>query len=322
MKQKILILGAKGMLGGELVRIFECDENYEVIAWDKEDIDVTDHVRLKQKIDGLWPDIICNAIAYNAVDACEDDYIEQDRAIALNTTYPETLAKIAKSLQAVCVHYSTDYVFDGERPVYKDGALSPSCCGGSCRGCMYRGSEDTIENYVYVEDDLPKPLSRYGQTKYDGEQAVSKCAGRYYIIRLSKLFGMPAVSAAGKKSFFDVMLEKGQSCMESGESIRVVDGEVSKFTYAPDLALETKAIIEDGSESGVYHIVNDGACTWFDAVLELYALTGINVHIEPVTPETFQRPAPRPRCSVLGTTKRETLRHYKQALAEYLELSR
>jgi len=318
MEKKILIIGSKGMLGQELVKMYTREDGYDVTAWDKEDVDVTDVADLKGQIMDLYPDVIYNAVAYNAVDACEEDDIEYDKAVELNVDLPRNLAQIAKTLQATLVHYSTDYVFDGKKPVYKDGGDGPQCCGSSCRGCMYRGDEDGFEYFAYAEDDLPRPLSRYGKTKYEGEREVEKHATDFYIFRLSKLFGAPAASSIGKKSFFDMMQEKGREAEKSGETIKAVHGEMSKFTYAPDLARESKAIIEDGEESGIYHIVNDGACTWYDGVKTLYDILGINVNVEQVTPDTWPRPAKRPDASVLSVTKRLPLRHYKEALYEYL----
>ena len=316
-KKKVLILGSKGMLGQELVRVFESDDNYNVTAWDREEIDVTNFDELKKRVADLWPDFIFNAVAYNAVDLCEDDEEEYQKAQILNEKFPKELAKISHALQTVLIHYSTDYVFDGERPVYKSGTgRAPSCCGQGCPGCQYGGQEDTIDFFEYREEDKPNPLSRYGKTKLGGEEEVLKNNPESYVIRLSKLFGKPATSEMGKKSFFDVMLEKGKN----GESLKVIDGEMSKFTYAPDLALESKNIVEDDvSDYGIYHVVNEGAVTWYQGVKDLFKIAGINAEVVPVKPEEFPRPAKRPSSSVLSVKKRKPLRHYREALKEYLE---
>lgn len=313
--QKILILGCKGMLGQELVRVFEDDARYDVSAWDREDVDVTDFDALKEKIGALWPDIIYNAVAYNAVDACEEDEEEFYKAQQLNGTYPGELAKIAKNLDAILVHYSTDYVFDGMRPQYPPGK-NPGCCGSGCSGCMYKGADETLDYYAYHENDIVRPISRYGQTKFIGEENVAKNMNNFYIIRLSKLFGAPAVSDAGKKSFFDVMLRLGKE----KEEVQVVDGEISKFTYAPDLARASKDIVENNLENGIYHVANEGAVSWYEGVKELYAIVGLATKVVPVSPETFPRPAKRPSSSVLKVTKIPRLRHYRDALQEYLQV--
>ncbi len=312
--QKVLVLGAKGMLGQELVRVFSEDENYEVVAWDRDDVDVRDKVELSQKIMDIMPDVIFNAVAYNAVDACEEDDSEYQKAKVLNSVFPGELAKISKNVGATIVHYSTDYVFDGKRPIYKGNKRNPKCCGQGCEDCMYMGPEDKLKFFAYHENDEAHPVSIYGQTKLMGEKNVEKYGNDYYIIRLSKLFGLPADSTAGKKSFFDVMLELGKK----NNSVQAVDGEISKFTYAPDLAAKSKEIVEKNMDRGIYHVANEGVVTWYDGVVELYEIAGLDTEINPVSPETFPRPAQRPKSSVLKVTKIEQLRHYRDALDEYI----
>ncbi len=311
--QKVVILGARGMLGQELVALFQADQNYTVTAWDREESDVTDFAQLRTQLMDLWPDLIINAVAYNAVDACENDVEQRAAAHLLNVRVPGELAKIAKTLDATLIHYSSDYVFDGERPEYAHGK-NPHCCGQGCVTCMYRGDAEHFEYWAYHEDDRPRPLSEYGKSKHGGEQSVRKHAGRFYIIRLSKLFGKPAESAVGKKSFFDTMLQLGKE----KDEVRVIHGEVSKFTYAPDLARATKEIMEQHYPYGIYHVANDGACTWYEGVKELFALADITTPVVPIAPEDMPRPAQRPASSVLKVTKIPPLRHYRDALAEYL----
>lgn len=313
---KILIIGAKGMLGQELVKLYQQDnsDEYEVVAWDKDDIDVRDFDNLKNKINEVWPDVIYNAVAYNAVDSCEDDEEEHEKAKILNTELPGELAKIAQGLDAVLVHYSSDYVFDGQRPSYKGGERAPHCCGSGCDGCQYQGQEETVTHWQYMEGDQPKPLSRYGWTKYKGEEAIEEVGGQYYIIRLSKLFGEAGSSALGKQAFFKIMLEKGKKEKE----VKVIDGELSKFTYAPDLAQESKNIVDENEPVGIYHIVNEGAVTWYEGVKTLYRLAGIDTKITPIDGTEFNRPAKRAKSTVLKNMKRKPLRNYEEALKEFL----
>src|SRR6266567_937968 len=108
---KVLIIGAKGMLGQELVDIFKKDADYKVTAWDFGNIDITDEAQVKEKITKLKPEIIINAVGYNAVDLCEKDKAEFAKAKMVNGKAPGYLAKVAKKLDATLVQYSTDYVF-------------------------------------------------------------------------------------------------------------------------------------------------------------------------------------------------------------------
>lgn len=306
MAQKVLILGSQGMLGQELVLSFQSDPDFEVTGWDQEDLDVTDFQALRSHITSLKPDIIVNAVGYNAVDACEQDEAEYQNALLLNRDVPKELSAIADATGALLVHYSTDYVFDGDQENLKSGSCGGSCCGGNCHG-GFAG---------YTEDALPNPLSRYGETKLAGEESVRQTK-HFYLIRLSKLFGKPAQSKVGKKSFFQVMLELSKTQPE----IKAVHEEMSCFTYAPDLAAATKALIEDEAEFGVYHLPNEGAMTWYEAVKELYREAHVEIPVVPVTAEEFgPRPAKRPKVSILANTKRPKLRPVSEAIQDFVRI--
>lgn len=284
MKKKVLILGAKGVLGQALVREFRLT-GCELSAWDIDEIDLSESEAALAKIVEFGPDVIINAVAYNAVDDCELDDEEYRKALILNRDVPGYLARFAAEKGIVFVHYSTDYVFDG----------------------MAEGG--------YPEDAVPNPISHYGASKYEGEQAVLAAGGTAYLIRLSKLFGEPAVSKLGKRSFFEIMLAKGKT----EPDVQVVDDEKSCFTYAPDLALATRELIEAKAAPGIYHLPNEGGVTWFQAALELFRKAGFKVEVVPVASQKFPRPAKRPHSSVLINTKRPKQRPYTEALTEFLE---
>ncbi|MDO8241187.1 MAG: dTDP-4-dehydrorhamnose reductase [Candidatus Moranbacteria bacterium] len=306
--KKILIIGANGMLGQELVRVFKKDSDYEVVAWDRGDIDVTSEKEVNTKISKLKPDVIINSAAYNAVDKCEEDKKELALAKKLNGSAPGYLAKVAQKIKATLVHYSTDYVFDGQPEIPE-----PNGCSHRCSTCSLH--EDFVPQIGFDEEAKPNPISKYGKTKLMGEKEVAKNSKNFYIIRLSKLFGKPATSEGAKRSFFDIMLEVGKKNKE----VKVVDEETSCFTYAPDLAQKTKEIIEAEKPFGIYHIMNGDACTWYEAVLELYKQTKVKTKVTPVLGSEFPRPAARPHYSVLLNTKLNPMRSYKDALKEYLK---
>lgn len=279
---KVLILGAGGTLGGALVREFSLD--YKVLSWDKEQADVTDFVGLESKIIQEKPDLIINAVAYNAVHPVEDDKNEQTKALLLNAEVPGKLAAIAKKLGAVFVHYSTDYVFDGAS---KSG---------------------------YSEADLPQPINFYGHSKYLGEKSVSEVGGSYYLIRLSRLFGEKGTSAASKKSFVDIMFDKINEPV-----IKAVNEELSSPTYAPDVALFTRSLIEENKPVGIYHGANSGACTWYEFALEIFKILGKKVNLVPVKASEFPRKAALPRFSVLLSSKMPKQRSWQEALSNFLK---
>ena len=298
-------------------------------------MDITNARELRRKIATLKPDIIINAAAYNAVDKCEDPVKsglppdhgawkkEFELAKKINGLAPGYLAKTAKKIGAILVHYSTDYVFNG-LPAIPEPACSTNAISW-CRNCPISwafaplcGSCSLHENFQpqigFNESAIPDPISNYGKSKLLGEKELEKNIKKYYLIRLSKLFGKTAQSEGAKKSFFDVMLELGKKNKE----VKVVDEETSCFTYAPDLAKKTKEIIESKKPFGIYHATNSESCTWYEAVLELYRQTKIRTKVIPVTAAEFPRPARRPFISTLINTKINPLRSYKNALAEHL----
>ncbi|TSA46156.1 dTDP-4-dehydrorhamnose reductase [bacterium] len=274
---KILIIGAKGMLGQELVKAFQ--KGNEVLAWDTDEVDITriKNCELRIKEEGI--ELIINSAAYNNVDGSE---MEFELANQVNGYAVGDLAAICKDMNIPLVHYSTEYVFDGTK---QDG---------------------------YAEGDIPNPVSKYGESKYLGEQELQKNGGKYYLIRLSRMFGK--ASAGGKKSFVELMLELARTKKE----IEVVDEELSCPTFAPDLAKLTRYIIDKGLPYGIYHGANSGACTWFGFAGAIFKIAKLNVKLIPVAGEKFKRPAKRPRYGILLNTKLPAQRRWEESLREFV----
>lgn len=197
------------MLGQDLVKVFEADQSWEVFAYDRDEIDIASEESLKEKIEEDEPMAVVNASGYNAVDRCEADEIEFELAKKINGYGPGLLAKLGKEKRIPIVHYSTDYVFDGEKG-------------------------------EYGENDKPAPISNYGRSKLLGEEEIQKNTDKYYLIRTSKLFGQSGKSLLSKRSFFDTMIQ----IAKDNSTIKVIDEERSCFTYTPDLALETKRLLK------------------------------------------------------------------------------
>lgn len=279
--KKLLILGSKGTLGQALAKEFSND-SYEVLAYDKDELDVTS-IDLDEKIVKIKPNIIVNSIAYNAVAKMENDEKEQEIAFFLNSELPGTLASVAKKTDAVFVHYSTSYVFDGKK---EEG---------------------------YVETDIPNPIDLYGKSKAEGEKGVVEVGGKYYIIRLSRLFGQRGVSEMSKRTFVEIM----QGEVEK-EELEVGDTEVSSITYAPDLAKLTKYIIENNLEYGIYHGSNEGLATWYEWAKEIFKNMGRGPKVIPAK-RSLTVGVEHPRYSGLVNTKLPRLRSWQEALSEFLK---
>jgi dTDP-4-dehydrorhamnose reductase len=277
---KVLIIGAKGMLGQALVAEFG-GNGYELLAWDKEEVDITKKDLVLEKIKSAKPEIIINAAAYNAVDKIEEG--EKDFADEVNGYAVGNLSEAAVAIDAILIHYSTDYVFEGKEI---DG---------------------------YKEDDEPRPQSIYAASKLLGEQQLKN--EKYYLIRTSRLFGKSAISEGAKKSFVDVMLK----CAEEKDCLELVDEEISSPTYVFDLVRRTREIIEWKKPFGIYHVTNEGSCTWYAWARKIFELSGKNIKLVPVGADKFLRPAERPRYSVLLNTKLPPMRRWEEALLDYLK---
>lgn len=285
MDKKVLILGGKGNLGHQLIGVFAPD--YEVLAWDRSDIDITDNELIRKKISDLKPFLVINATGYNAVDKCENDEAEYDLAKKLNGEAVGNIAQGCLENGAIFINYSSDYVFSGDK---KEG---------------------------YLEDDETNPINNYGRSKQMGEKEILRLSGsglKWYIIRPQKLFGPQGPSDLAKPSFFDTMLKLAKERNE----LDAVNEEESNFTYTPDLAKATRDLIEMNKGYGIYHISNPFPATWYKAARELFKIAGVDIKVNPVSSEKFPRPAKRPKYSTLLNTKMPPLRDWREALREYL----
>lgn len=305
--KKILIIGAKGMLGQALVKVFKSDKNYKVIAWDKEDIDITREKEVSKKISIIRPEIILNAASYEAVDECENKK-EYEIAKKMNGEAPGYLAAAAKKNKAILVHYSSSYVFDGLPEIPE-----PTGCTHSCATCGLHA--DFTPEIGFSEMDKPKPINAFGRTKLLGEKAVAKNTKAYYLIRIAEIFGKFGAAMSVEKSFFETLLESA----EKNKETRMVDEEIISFAYAPDVAKKTKEMIDAQKPFGIYHVINGGSATQYEACLELFKLMKMKAKVVPISREESPLLAKRPYCSVLLNTKLNPLRSYKDALEEYLK---
>ncbi|MGO9008848.1 MAG: dTDP-4-dehydrorhamnose reductase [Bryobacteraceae bacterium] len=273
-----VILGYQGTLGHQLAQLFP-----GAVLWDREEVDVMDFARLEGRLRQLnpAPAVVVNCVAFNDVDGAED---RPDAAFALNAEYVGRLASLTNEMNALLVHYSTNYIFDG--------------VGGE-----------------FAEEDKPNPLSAYGKSKRRGEELALQNASRCYVVRTAVLFGRKGRSVLSKRSFVDVMLDLSART----DTIRAVADEVNSITYAPDLARATKALIGSGAATGIYHLTNSGHASWFEFAGEIFRLTGRRINLEPVPSSAFPRKAHRPAVAVLLNKKTAPLRSWQAALTEYLE---
>jgi len=280
---KVIIFGAKGNLGQDLVEVF-ASAGHQVTAVDREDIDITDAPAVRRRIGDGGFDAVINAAAWNNVDGAEDP-ANRPAVWALNAEAPGVMAEAAKAAGAAFIHYSTDYVFEGDKP---EG---------------------------YREDDETRPVSVYGESKLAGERSALAAAGRAYVCRLSKIFGRPGSSGLSKPSFVSVMVNLAKTKPE----LAIVDEEVGSPTYTQDIAAATLKLLEEKFEPGIYHLINEGpGVTWYGFAEEFFGLLGVKTLRRPVSSALFPKPARRPKFARLLNTKFPPLRSRLEALQAFL----
>jgi dTDP-4-dehydrorhamnose reductase len=276
---RILVTGKNGQVGWELRRTLA--PLGEVVAVGIEELDLAKPQAIRQFVRQLKPTLIVNPAAYTAVDKAES---EPDLAMAINGTAPGVLAEEAKSLGALFVHYSTDYVFDGSKI----------------------GS--------YTEEDKPNPLNVYGQTKLAGEEAVAATGGTHLILRTSWIYG------ARGRNFLLTMLKLAKERQE----LKIVDDQIGAPTWCRMVAEATAQILSqlysplanrspqsigiDPKLSGIYHLTASGESSWHGfarAIVEhsTLAIPNLNLRLIPIPTEAYPLPAARPRNSRLDNSK-------------------
>jgi len=276
---KILILGAGGMLGHDLVHEFK---DFKPILWDRDKCDITDEKKSSELILELAPELIINAAAYTDVEGAEDN---EQLANLINAQGVKNVAQAAREIGATLVHISTEYVFDGK------------------------------QSFGYDEDSKPNPLSAYGRSKYQGEVKLIQSGCKYYLVRTSWLYGKaPQMGKPRGKNFIDTIIAKA----EAEEPLKVVDDQYGRPTYTRDLARSIRELVLSKLESGIYHAVNEGETTWYGLAQATLKLRNIDVKIEPCASSEYPSKAIRPQYSLLNNNKLPQLRDWQVALKDYL----
>ena len=288
---RILLTGRTGQVGAELISALAALG--ELNALDRTQLDLSDGAAIARTVRALAPNIIVNAAAYTAVDRAE---VEPDLAMAINGDGPGVLAQEAARLGAWLVHYSTDYVFDGN----KSGA--------------------------YAEDDPPHPLNIYGRTKLAGELAIQAAGARHLILRTSWVYG-----ASGKN--FLVTIKR---LATERPELKIVNDQFGAPTWCRDIAQVTAAMLRqiaqtpDGQAaalSGIYNATAEGVCSWYEfatAILAESPAGEAQSKLIPIPASEYATPARRPSNSVLSHDKLRRLfglemPHWRQSLKKCLK---
>ncbi|HXT31757.1 MAG TPA: dTDP-4-dehydrorhamnose reductase [Vicinamibacterales bacterium] len=260
---RVLVTGAAGLLGSAVVEAFS--HGAEVHASRHGDLDITDHAAVERVVDDLRPDAVINCAAYNDVDRAET---EAPAALQVNAFGVLALARAARAAQAIVVHYSTDFVFDGEtsRP--------------------------------YTEADPPRPLNVYAASKLLGEWFAAD-SPQHYVLRVESLFGGPGASNGARRGSLGTIVDR----IRAGDVVPVfVDRTVSP-SYTRDVAAATRAILERRLPAGTYHCVNAGSGTWLDVARYAAEILETPLRTRELTLETVAAKAARPRFCAMSPAR-------------------
>jgi len=274
----ILVTGVNGQLGYDVVKVLK-ERNIECLGIDREELDITDSKAVNEYILKLKPVCVIHCAAYTAVDKAEDEDVI---CTNVNVYGTENIAKACKEIEAKMIYISTDYVFDGNgnEPFEIDGNINPQ--------------------------------SVYGKTKYEGELKVKEYLDRYFIVRISWVFGING------NNFVKTMIRLGKE----KDCLNVVCDQIGSPTYTADLApiLCDMATTE---KYGIYHVTNEIYCSWAEFASEIMKEAGLKCKINPIPTSEYPTKAIRPFNSRLSKKKLvengfALLPEWKDALKRYL----
>lgn len=257
----VLVTGANGQLGQSLQFIAPDYPQIRFVFCPSSELDITNEKGCESVFAKIKPEYCINAAAYTAVDKAES---EPEKAYSINVGGAKNIAAACKRHNAILLHISTDFVFDGN-------ASKP-----------------------YLENDIPNPTGVYGQTKLDGEKAVQSVFDNYFIVRTSWVY-----SQFGH-NFMKTMLRLASE----RDSLSVVNDQIGTPTNAVDLAdTLAKIVISNKKAFGIYNYSNEGQCSWYDFAKKIFEFNNINIDLQSIPTTSFPTPAKRPAFSVLDKTK-------------------
>jgi len=280
---KIAVVGAAGMLGAVTVREWR-DHGHDVTALTRADLDVTNAQRVHEVLAALLPDVVINCTAYNRVDDAED---QPTAALAVNTWAVRSMARAAAATGAVFVHYSTDFVFDGEtdRPYTEDDAPNPqSAYGMSKLMGEWFALADVGRTGLEVRQD-----TKVGRTGFEVRQS------RQYVLRVESLFGGTA-----SRSTIDTMAQN----FVAGRPVRAFSDRTVSPSHVSDIARATRELIERQAPGGVYHCVNTGMASWLEVADRIKEWSSHqHAEVTPVSTSDVVLKARRPRFAALSNAR-------------------
>ena len=275
---KVLVTGITGQLGFDVMAELQ-RRNIETIGTARKDFDLTDEIGVEKFIKSHKPNAVIHCAAYTAVDKAED---EPELAMKVNGRATGIIAKTCKEIDAKMIYISTDYVFPG------------------------------TGDAPYEVDDPKNPPNAYGRSKLVGEEAVIKCLDKYFIVRISWVFGVNG------KNFVKTMLKLS----ETKERLTIVNDQIGSPTYTADLAPLLVDMVQT-DKYGIYHATNEGFCSWAEFAAEIFRQAGVKTEVVPIASSEYPTKAVRPLNSRLSKQKLDSagfkrLPSWQDAVTRYL----
>ena len=275
---RVLVTGANGQLGSDVICEMK-SRRLDVVGVDVKEMDITDEGMVFEVFDKVKPDAVIHCAAYTAVDDAED---HEDLCRKINAYGTANIARACKLHDAPMMYISTDYVFNGE-------GVEP-----------------------WKPDDGTDPVNTYGQTKLEGELAIEEYLDKFFIVRISWVFG------ENGKNFVKTMIKLA----DTYDEVSVVADQVGSPTYTPDLAVLLVDMIQT-DKYGIYHATNEGTCSWYSFAKEIFKQKGITMNVKAVKSSEYPTKAKRPFNSRMDKSKLtengfNLLPLWQDALSRYL----
>ena len=274
--KRILVTGANGQLGSDIVTIFR-QHNMDVVGTVRSVMDITNQKQVFEVINQIKPQVIIHCAAYTAVDKAEEDKLN---CYKVNVDGTRNLTLVAKELNIELIYFSTDYVFDGAK------------------------------SEPYEVTDLPNPINYYGLTKYLGEEIIKSFLSKYYVFRISWVFG------PNGKNFVNTILRLAKE----KSSINVVSDQFGSPTYTVDVA--NFLLSESQISYGIHHLTNDGYTSWFEFASKIIELSKLKTDVKPILTYEYKTLAKRGLNSRLFKNKKESMQSWIISLREFLDEKR